>query len=85
MANLSGRYVKCSCGKSDGNDRIDGYSIVERSYNASEMVVRETRKCNVCHEFYHVIMHYKLEYEEVETDDQNNIVILIYQYLKISK
>lgn len=70
MARGKGRYVKCSCGQSDGNDdRIDGYSVIERSHNAAEMVIRELRKCDICHKFYYVIMHYKLDYEEVENND----------------
>lgn len=65
-----GRYVKCNCGQSDGNDDIiDSYSVLERSCNGSEMVVRETRRCDICHKYYHVIMHYKLEHEEVECNE----------------
>lgn len=70
MAYSRGRYAKCSCGQSDGNDDIiDSYSVLERSYNGSEMVVRETRRCDICHKYYHVIMHYKLEHEEVECNE----------------
>lgn len=59
MTASRGRYVKCSCGRSDVNDdRIDGYSVVERRKNAAEMVIKELRKCNICHKFYHVLMHY---------------------------
>lgn len=65
-----GRYMKCPCGHSDGNDdRIDNYSVVERSYNGAEMIIRESRKCDICHKFYFVKMHYKLEYEEVEENE----------------
>lgn len=70
MAYSRGRYAKCSCGQSDGNDDIiDSYSVLERSYNGSEMVVRETRRCDICHKYYHVIMHYKLDHEEVECNE----------------
>lgn len=62
-----GRYAKCTCGRSDGNDDIiDSYSVLDRSHNGSELIVRESRKCNICHKYYSVIMHYKLECEEVE-------------------
>lgn len=65
-----GRYAKCHCGQSDGGDDvIDSYSVLDRSYNGSEMVVRETRRCDMCHKYYHVIMHYKLEYEGVEYNE----------------
>ena len=60
-----GRYVKCPCGHSDGGDDIiDSYSVLDRSYNGSELVIRESRKCDICHKYYSV--HYKLQYEEVE-------------------
>lgn len=64
--NKIGRYVKCPCGHSDGNDDANSYSVLERSYNGSELVIRESRKCDICHKYYSVIMHYKLEYEEVD-------------------
>ena len=36
-----GRYVKCPCGHSDGGDDIiDSYSVLDRSYNGSELVIR---------------------------------------------
>lgn len=70
MTYSRGRYAKCNCGQSDGNDDIiDSYSVLERSYNGSEMVVRETRRCDICHKYYHVIMRYKLEHEEVECNE----------------
>lgn len=62
-----GRYAKCLCGHSDGGDDVtDNYSVLERSYNGSEMIIREIRRCDICHKYYSVIMHYKLEYEEVD-------------------
>lgn len=64
------RYAKCPCGHSDGNDdTVDSYSVLERSYNGLEMTIRETRRCDICHKYYYVIMHYKLEHEEVEYDE----------------
>ena len=48
-----GRYVKCPCGHSDGGDDIiDSYSVLDRSYNGSELVIRESRKCDICHKYY---------------------------------
>lgn len=70
MTGKIGRYAKCLCGYSDGGDDvIDSYAVLERSYNGSELVIRESRKCDICHKYYSVIMHYKLEYEEVENNE----------------
>ena len=62
------RYAKCPCGHC-GDDVTDSYSVLERSYNGSEMIIRETRKCDIFHKYYHVIMNYILEHEEVEYDE----------------
>lgn len=61
------RYIKCPCGLSDGNDdKIISQTIEDMSYNGSEIVVREVRRCDICNKKYEVLMHYRLSYEEIK-------------------
>lgn len=59
--------VKCSCGQSDGNDDIVLNRDIEYSEcDGSEILIRETRKCDICGNKYVVLVHYKRMYEKLE-------------------
>lgn len=61
------RYIRCDCGKSDGNDdQIISRKIVDTAYNGEETIILEERQCDICLNKYRVLMHYKLNYEEID-------------------
>lgn len=60
------RYVKCTCGKSDGNDDIVISRLLSNEFHdfsGQEVVIEETRVCDICRKPYKVQMHYKFQYE----------------------
>ena len=61
------RYLTCPCGRSDGNDdAVLLQELVFVEYNASQLIVKETRKCDSCSNEYVVLLHYKFAYETRE-------------------
>lgn len=61
------RYIKCPCGKTDGNDDVViKRELVFQEYNASAVVIREVRRCDSCLKEYSVLLHYNFSYEEPE-------------------
>lgn len=58
------RYIKCPCGQSDGNDDI----IIDRKiqspfWEREDMIITETRECDICHKPYKVKRFFKFKYE----------------------
>lgn len=61
------RYVKCPCGRTDGNDDpIDSVELFDMSYNADECVLVEYRRCDICGKVRRVQMHFKFAWEEMD-------------------
>ena len=60
------RWIKCSCGKSDGNDdQIIRQQLKFVSYNGGECIITELRQCDICGQKRLVDLHYKFTYEEL--------------------
>ena len=63
------RYLGCPNGCANGNDdAILLQEIASMEYNASEIVIREIRKCDICLKTYQILIHYRFSYETY--DDQ---------------
>lgn len=67
MASGGMRYVKCPCGRTDGNDDlVESIELIDLSYNADECILLEERKCDICGQVRRVKMHFKFGWEEME-------------------
>ena len=56
-------YLNCpSCGQSDGADDLILSSIVDEIFS-DEVIIKETRRCDICGHVYEVFIHYDFAYE----------------------
>lgn len=61
------KYVTCPCGHSDGHDdKVCLREIDDGNYNASEVIIKEVRQCDICGRKYTVLMHYQFSYEHFD-------------------
>ena len=59
--------ARCMCGQSDGHDDAVLSRDLECSeYDLSKVVIRETRRCDICGRKYVVLVHYERTYEKLE-------------------
>lgn len=62
-------HIKCPCGKSDGaDDPVVHREIYSISYNGEDLVLLETKVCDVCYNKYKILRHYTLRYDESADD-----------------
>ncbi len=60
-------WVKCSCGKSDGNDdKIIKKEINNVYYDTCELII--TKQCDICGKEYKILKMYKFDWETPYND-----------------